>query len=46
MIVVVMMVSGLRVMWRRERPVSRAVSPTLMTIVQRRRRDRLGLGCR
>src|SRR5215218_11210137 len=27
MIVVVMMVSGLRMMWRRDRPVSRAVSP-------------------
>src|SRR6266540_3177306 len=27
MIVVVMMVSGLRVMWRRDRPVRRAVSP-------------------
>src|SRR6266540_4526628 len=33
MIVVVMMVSGLRVMWRRDRPVSRAVSPRKRLVI-------------
>src|SRR5918995_512367 len=33
MIVVVMMVSGLRVMWRRDRPVSRAVSPKKRLVI-------------
>src|SRR5512133_2998104 len=33
MIVVVMMVSGLRMMWRRDRPVSRAVSPRKRLVI-------------
>src|ERR671912_24627 len=33
MIVVVMMVSGLRRMWRRDRPVSRAVSPRKRVLI-------------
>jgi hypothetical protein len=33
MIAVVMMVSGLRVMWRRDRPVKTAVSPETCVVI-------------